>query len=85
MGDGLELLSPTRLVVAGSLSTKMVESSDDWETATVVERYVGPLHRVATSATVKNGKVYINHIFGGGLTKRTHVITEAVLTPLITE
>ncbi|KAM0854619.1 hypothetical protein ACQ4PT_050298 [Festuca glaucescens] len=44
-GDGLELLSPTRLAVAG-MPTRLVDSSDDWETARVTGRYVGPAHRV---------------------------------------
>ncbi|KAI0491322.1 hypothetical protein KFK09_025582 [Dendrobium nobile] len=80
--DGLELLSPTKLVVAGTPSARILESFDDWNTATVTERFIGPLHRLATSATVKEGKVYINHLFGLGFTKRTHVITEAVFTAL---
>lgn len=82
MGDGLELLSPTRLVVAGTPSGRLVESLDGWETAAVVGRYVGPMHRMATSATVKDGKVYLNHAFGGGLPRRKHVINEAVFSPL---
>lgn len=82
MGDGLELLSPTRLVVAGTPSGRLVESLDGWETAAVVGRYVGPMHRLATSATVKDGKVYLNHMFGGGLQRRKLVITEAVFSPL---
>ncbi|XP_028555247.1 uncharacterized protein LOC110108330 [Dendrobium catenatum] len=82
LGDGLELLSQTKLVVAGTPSARILESFDDWNTATVTERYIGPLHRLATSATVKEGKVYINHLFGLGFTKRTHVITEAVFTTL---
>ncbi|XP_008813377.1 uncharacterized protein LOC103724030 [Phoenix dactylifera] len=80
MGDGMDFLSPTKLVIAGSLSTKLVESSDDWKTAKVIEKYVGPLHRIASSATVKDGKVYLNHLLGGGLAKTTHVIAEAVFT-----
>ncbi|KAJ0979913.1 hypothetical protein J5N97_015387 [Dioscorea zingiberensis] len=82
MGDGLELVSPTKLAVAGSLSSKLVESSDDWNTAFTTARYIGPLHRIATSATVKDGKVYLNHLIGGGLWKNTHLITEAAFTPL---
>jgi len=82
MGDGLEILSPTKIVVAGSIATRQVESSDDWETATVTGRYVGPLYRIASAATVKDEKVYINHLVGGGLMKRTHVIAEAAFTPV---
>ncbi|ONK67592.1 uncharacterized protein A4U43_C05F1690 [Asparagus officinalis] len=81
MGDGLEILSTSKIVVAGSLATRMVESFDDWETATVTGRYVGPLYRIASAATVKDGKVYVNHLVGGGLKKRSHVIAEAVFTP----
>ncbi|KAF8401331.1 hypothetical protein HHK36_012265 [Tetracentron sinense] len=77
-GDGLELFSPTKLVVAGNRpSGRLVESSDGWETATVVGKYTGPMHRVATAVTVKDGKVYLNHIFGLGFPKRKHVIVEA--------
>jgi len=82
MGDGLEILSPTKIVVAGAVATRQVESSDDWETATVTGRYVGPLYRIASAATVKDGKVYINHLVGGGLKKRSHVIAEAAFTPV---
>ncbi|CAL4914063.1 unnamed protein product [Urochloa decumbens] len=81
-GDGLELLSATRLVVAG-MPSRLVESSDDWETASVTGQYVGPIHRVASAATVKDGDVYINHIFGFGLgKKKTHVLARAVFSPL---
>ncbi|CAD6203338.1 unnamed protein product [Miscanthus lutarioriparius] len=80
-GDGLELLSPTRLVVAG-MPNRLVESSDDWETASVTAQYVGPIHRVGSSATVKDGDVYINHILGFGLgKKKTHVLARAVFSP----
>ncbi|KAF0915434.1 hypothetical protein E2562_036284, partial [Oryza meyeriana var. granulata] len=82
-GDGLALLSPTRLVAAGLVS-RLVESNDDWETATVTGRYVGPAHRIGSAATVKDGDVYINHIigFGFGFGKKTHVISKAVFAPL---
>jgi hypothetical protein len=81
-GDGLELLSPTRLVAAG-MPSRLVESSDDWKTASVTGRYVGPMHRIGSSATVKDGDVYINHIAGFGLgKKKVHVITRAVFAPL---
>ncbi|CAM0872877.1 unnamed protein product [Alopecurus aequalis] len=81
-GDGLELLSPTRMAVAG-MPSRLVESSDDWATARVTGRYVGPAHRVGSSATVKDGDVYVNHIFGFGLgRKKTHVIAKAVFAPL---
>lgn len=82
MGDGLEILSPAKIVVAGSIATILVESSDDWETANVTGRYVGPLYRIASAATVKDEKVYVNHLVGGGVKKRTHVIAEAVFAPV---
>ncbi|PIA61100.1 hypothetical protein AQUCO_00300547v1 [Aquilegia coerulea] len=82
-GDGLELLSPTKLVVAAIRpSGRLVESLDGWETATVVAKYSGPMHRLATAATVKDGKVYLNHMFSLGLPKRKHAIVEAVFTPV---
>ncbi|KAM0890593.1 hypothetical protein ACQ4PT_026953 [Festuca glaucescens] len=81
-GDGLVLLSPTRLAVAG-MPTRLVDSSDDWQTARVTGRYVGPAHRFASSVTVKDGDVYVNHIIGFGLgRKKTHVIAKAVFAPL---
>ena len=78
MGDGLEMLSPTKIVVAGSTAARRVEISDDWETATATGRYVGSLYRIASAATVKDEKVYINHLVGGGLRKRIHVIADAL-------
>ncbi|XWS76651.1 hypothetical protein CRYUN_Cryun01aG0195700 [Craigia yunnanensis] len=77
-GDGLELISPTKLVVAGNPSGRLVESSDGWETASVVAKFKGPVHRLATAATVKNGKVYLNHLVGMGYPKKTHALVEAV-------
>ncbi|KAH9617226.1 hypothetical protein KSS87_016665, partial [Heliosperma pusillum] len=79
MGDGLELLSPSKIVVAGNPSARLLESSDGWETASVVAKYWGPIHRIATSATVKDGKVYLSHMVGLGYPKRKHVIVEANL------
>ncbi|XP_061338448.1 uncharacterized protein LOC133285254 [Gastrolobium bilobum] len=77
-GDGLELLTSTKLVVAGNPSARLVESSDGWNTASVVATFSGPRHRLATAATVKDGKVYLNHILGIGYPKRKHAIVEAV-------
>lgn len=77
-GDGLELISPTKLVVAGNPSGRLVESSDGWETASVVAKFKGPAHRLATAATVKDGKVYLNHLVGMGYPKKTHALVEAV-------
>ncbi|KAL3652922.1 hypothetical protein CASFOL_002603 [Castilleja foliolosa] len=76
-GDGMELLSPTKLVVAGIVS-RLVESLDDFETAKVVGKFSSStIHRVTTAATVKDGKVYLNHVFGLGYPKRKHVLIEA--------
>lgn len=77
-GDGLELVSPTKLVVAGNPSGRLVESSDGWNTAYVVGTFSGPKHRLATAATVKDGKVYLNHMIGIGYPKKKHAIVEAV-------
>ncbi|XP_051118897.1 uncharacterized protein LOC127243084 [Andrographis paniculata] len=79
MGDGLVLLSPTQIVVAANPS-RLVESSDDWETARIVSKFSGASHRLVTAATVKDGKVYLNHMFGLGYPKRKHVLVEAVFS-----
>lgn len=79
-GDGLELLSPTKLVVAGRPTGRLVESSDDWGTASVVGKYSSLVHRIATSVTVKDGKAYLNHLIGLGYPKRKHIIKEAVFS-----
>ncbi|XP_041018309.1 uncharacterized protein LOC121260489 [Juglans microcarpa x Juglans regia] len=79
-GDGLELLSPTKLVVAKNPSGRLVESSDGWETASVVATLLGPTHRVATAATVKDGKVYLSYLLGMGYPKKKHAIVEAVFS-----
>ncbi|KAK4848599.1 hypothetical protein QYF36_014980 [Acer negundo] len=77
-GDGIELLSPTKLVVAGNPTARLVESSDGWRTASVVTKFKGPAHRLATAATVKDGKVFINHLVGMGYPKKKHALVEAV-------
>ncbi|XP_068660228.1 uncharacterized protein [Aristolochia californica] len=82
LGDGIELLSSTQLIVSGTPSGRLVESNDGWATARVVGRYMGPMHRVATSATVKDGKAHLSHLFGGGFPTKKHVIVEAVFSPL---
>ncbi|KAK2968347.1 hypothetical protein RJ640_021736 [Escallonia rubra] len=79
-GDGIELISPTKLVVAGNPATRLVESTDDWETATTVGKFPALKHRLATASTVKDGKVYINHLFGMGYPKKKHVLVEAVFS-----
>ncbi|KAJ3679217.1 hypothetical protein LUZ60_017228 [Juncus effusus] len=81
-GDGLELMSDNKLIVAGTPS-RLVESKDGWVSAKVVGQYVGPIHRIATSATVKDEKVYLNHLVGFGIFgKKTHRLAEAVFVPL---
>lgn len=80
-GDGLELISPTKLVVAGnSPSARLVESSDGWETASIASKFSGPRHRLATGATVKDGRVYLSHLIGMGYPKKKHAIVEAVFS-----
>ncbi|KAJ7977661.1 Calcium-dependent phosphotriesterase superfamily protein [Quillaja saponaria] len=77
-GDGLELLSLTKLVVAGNYPTgRLVESSDGWGTASLGKKLSGPTHRLSTAATVKDGKVYLNHLVGMGYPKKKHVIVVA--------
>ncbi|KAL8191975.1 hypothetical protein R6Q57_028096 [Mikania cordata] len=77
VADGLELLSPTKLVVAGANGVKLVESTDNWLTGSVVGRSSVLTHRIATAATVKDGKVYVNHALGMGFPKKKHVFLEA--------
>lgn len=78
-GDGMELVSATRLVVASTHpSARLVESTDGWETAKVVGRFVGPTHRVATSVVVKDGGVFVSHLLGLGFPRKKHVFVEAV-------
>lgn len=80
--DGLELLSSNRLVVTSNPRISLVGSSDDWETATILEKAPVVRHRLASAVTVKDGKVYINHMFGMGYPKKKHVLAEAVFTGL---
>ncbi|KFK37478.1 hypothetical protein AALP_AA4G262500 [Arabis alpina] len=76
-GDGLELLSPTKIVVAGNPSAKLIESSDGWRTASVTGWFSsGMVHRFVSAATVKEGRVYLTHIVGFGSKKR-HILVEA--------
>lgn len=80
--DGLELLSPNKLVVTGNPRISLVRSDDDWDTATVLEKAPVVKHRLATAVTVKDGKVYISHLFGMGYPKKNHVLAEAVFSVL---
>lgn len=80
LGDGLELLSPTKLLVAGNPAGRLVESTDGWETASVVSTCSGLKHRLATSATVKDGRVYLSHMIGMGYPKKKHALVEAVFS-----
>lgn len=77
-GDGLDLLSPNKLVAVGMMGGKLVESTDGWETARVASISKGITHRLPTAATVKDGKVYLNHMIGLGYPRRKHVLAEAV-------
>lgn len=79
-GDGLELVSPTKIVVAGNPSGRLVESSDGWKKASVVGRFKGPSHRLATAATVKDGQVYLSHMVGMGYPRKKHALVEAVFS-----
>jgi len=81
-GDGLVLLSPEKMVVVGTPSARLLESRDGWKSAQLTHRYVGPMHRLATTGTIKNGKVFVNHMFGFGFGKGKHIITEAIFRPL---
>nr|GMD22039.1 Mucin-5AC like [Ipomoea batatas] len=78
-GDGLLLVSPDKLVVAGN-PTRLVESSDDWESARIVGKSKDAIHRVATAATEKDGRVYVSHLVGMGYPRRKHVLVEAVFS-----
>ncbi|CAH9081484.1 unnamed protein product [Cuscuta europaea] len=75
-GDGMELVSSDKLVVAGN-PTRLVESSDDWGSARVVGKFSGPIHRLSTAATVKDGRVYISHMIGMGYPHTKHMLIEA--------
>lgn len=78
-GDGMELVSATRLVVAATYpSARLVESTDGWETAKVVGQFVGPTHRVATAVAVKDGGVFVSYLMGLGFPQKKHVFVEAV-------
>ncbi|VFQ74595.1 unnamed protein product [Cuscuta campestris] len=79
-GDGMELVSPKKVVVAGN-PTRMLESSDDWESARVVGKFRGSaIHRLSTAATVKDGRVYVNHMIGMGFPHIKHFLVEAVFS-----
>lgn len=82
LGDGLVLLSPEKMVVVGTPSARLLESRDGWKSAQLTHRYVGPMHRFATAGTIKNGKVFVNHMFGFGFGNGKHIITEAIFRPL---
>ncbi|KAL4572180.1 hypothetical protein LXL04_018949 [Taraxacum kok-saghyz] len=80
IADGMEILSPTKLVVAGANGVKLVESKDDWVTASVIGRSPVLKHRMATAALVKDGKVYINHALGMGYPNKKHVFLQAAFS-----
>ncbi|WZZ88322.1 hypothetical protein YC2023_116901 [Brassica napus] len=61
-GDGIELLSPTKIVIAGNPSTRLVESSDKWRTASVTGLFrSGMFHRLVSAAT-KYVQIALQHI-----------------------
>ncbi|KAB2605087.1 hypothetical protein D8674_004804 [Pyrus ussuriensis x Pyrus communis] len=62
-GDGRALLSPTKLVVAGNPSGRLVASSNGWETASVVPKFSGIKHRLATAAIVKTHESWTHRSF----------------------
>ncbi|CAM6114099.1 unnamed protein product [Calypogeia fissa] len=78
MADGMTLLSPDKVVVASALGTKLVASSDGWETAEVTNKYTGPLQRLGTAVFMKDGKPYTSFAFGLGIREFSHSIREAV-------
>nr|XP_043621373.1 uncharacterized protein LOC122593087 [Erigeron canadensis] len=80
VADGMELLSASKLVVAGANGVKLVESKDDWVTASLIGRSPVLAHRMATAAVVKDGKVYIHHALGMGYPKKKHVLVEAAFS-----
>ncbi|KAM7526988.1 hypothetical protein LguiB_030398 [Lonicera macranthoides] len=80
LGDGIELLSPTKLVVAGTPLTRLVERNDNWESARVIGKYSALRHRLPTATTVKDRKVYIRHLFGMGYPGNKHALVEALFT-----
>lgn len=82
LGDGLVLLSPEKMAVVGTPSARLLESRDGWKSAQLTHRYVGPMHRFATAGTIKNGKVFVSHMFGFGFGNGKHIITEAIFRPL---
>eukprot|EP00249_Psilotum_nudum_P025195 c29444_g1_i1 orf=841-1824(+) len=80
LAAGMVLISKDRLVVAGIPGARLVRTDDSWQTATVTHQYVGLLHRFPTAATVKDGKVYVNHLLGIGFKVRSFSIREATFT-----
>ncbi|KAL1543966.1 hypothetical protein AAHA92_20875 [Salvia divinorum] len=66
-----------KIAIAGN-AIRLVESTDDWETARIVGKSKAFVHRLVTAATVKEGKVYLNHLVGFGYPKRKHVLVEAI-------
>ncbi|KAH7351525.1 hypothetical protein KP509_19G001500 [Ceratopteris richardii] len=81
-GDGIALVSPTQLAVAGLWTgVKLVESSDMWVSANITHVYATPRHRVATSVTVKDGDVFVNYLIGQGYPYYS-TIGRAAFTPV---
>ncbi|KAI5064737.1 hypothetical protein GOP47_0019432 [Adiantum capillus-veneris] len=81
-GDGIALVSPIQLAVAGLWTgVRLVQSSDLWLTANVTHIYASPCHRLATSVTVKDQDVFVNYLIGQGIPYYS-TIGRAVFTPV---
>ncbi|KAH7422117.1 hypothetical protein KP509_13G091400 [Ceratopteris richardii] len=81
-GDGIALVSPTKLAVSGLWTgAKLVETHDMWSSANITHFYAGPRHRLATSVTVKDGDVFINYMVGQGIPYYL-TIGQAAFTPV---
>ncbi|MCO5562060.1 hypothetical protein L7F22_015686 [Adiantum nelumboides] len=82
LGDGIALVSPTQLAVAGLWTgIRLVESSDLWLSANVTHVYACPRYRLATSVTVKDKDVFANYLFGQGIPYFS-TIGRAAFTPV---
>jgi sugar lactone lactonase YvrE len=82
MVDGMALLSSEKLVLTSCFGTKLVATTDAWETAEITHKYFGPLHRLGTTVFVKEGKPFTSFGFGFGVRDVGHTIREAVFQPV---
>ncbi|XP_024536671.1 uncharacterized protein LOC9646165 isoform X2 [Selaginella moellendorffii] len=78
-GDGIALLSPDKLVVAGVPGARLLKSSDGWKSARLTHTYVGPFYRVPSAVTIKDGKAFVSHMFSWW---NTFTIKEAIFAPV---